>query len=78
MSRKKNVALLSVASNTLLIVLKLIAGVLSGSVSIISEAIHSMMDLVAAVIAFFAVRLPMRRRMTIILTATRNSRMSPA
>ncbi|MDO6386776.1 MULTISPECIES: cation diffusion facilitator family transporter [unclassified Uliginosibacterium] len=57
MSRKKNVALLSVASNTLLIVLKLAAGVLSGSVSIISEAIHSMMDLVAAVIAFFAVRL---------------------
>ncbi|MBS1208287.1 MAG: cation transporter [Proteobacteria bacterium] len=57
MSRKKNVALLSVASNTLLIVLKLFAGVMSGSVSIISEAIHSMMDLVAAVIAFFAVRL---------------------
>jgi len=57
MSRKKNVALLSVASNSLLIVLKLIAGVMSGSVSIISEAIHSMMDLVAAVIAFFAVRL---------------------
>ena len=57
MSRKKNVALLSVASNTLLITLKLIAGTLSGSVSIISEAIHSMMDLVAAVIAFFAVRL---------------------
>lgn len=57
MSRKKNVALLSVASNSLLIALKLIAGLLSGSVSIISEAIHSMMDLVAAVIAFFAVRL---------------------
>lgn len=57
MSRKKNVALLSVASNTLLITLKLVAGTLSGSVSIISEAIHSMMDLIAAVIAFFAVRL---------------------
>jgi cation diffusion facilitator family transporter len=57
MNRKKNVALLSVASNSLLIVLKLIAGALSGSVSIISEAIHSMMDLVAAVIAFIAVRL---------------------
>lgn len=57
MSRKKNAALLSVASNSLLIVMKLVAGSLSGSVSIISEAIHSMMDLVAAVIAFFAVRL---------------------
>lgn len=57
MSRKKNVALLSVASNTFLIVIKLAVGVISGSVSIISEAIHSMMDLVAALIAFFSVRL---------------------
>ncbi len=43
---------MSVASNMLLIVLKLVAGLMSGSVSIISEAIHSMMDLLAAVIAF--------------------------
>ena len=46
--------------NIFLIVLKLIAGILSGSVSIISEAIHSMMDLVAAVIAFFSVRIASR------------------
>ncbi len=57
MNKKVSVARLSVASNTLLIVLKLIAGLMSGSVSIISEAIHSMMDLLAAVIAFFAVRI---------------------
>lgn len=56
MNRKSRIALLSVGSNTLLIVLKLIVGLISGSVSIISEAIHSMMDLVAAVIAFFSVR----------------------
>lgn len=56
MNRKSRVALLSVGSNSVLIVLKLGAGLLSGSVSIISEAIHSMMDLVAAVIAFFSVR----------------------
>ncbi|MBK9393672.1 MAG: cation transporter [Uliginosibacterium sp.] len=56
MNRKSRVALLSIASNCLLIVLKLVVGVISGSVSIISEAIHSMMDLVAAVIAFFSVR----------------------
>lgn len=56
MNRKSRVALLSIASNTLLIVLKLVVGIISGSVSIISEAIHSMMDLVAAVIAFFSVR----------------------
>lgn len=54
--RKTRVALLSIISNTTLIVLKVIAGILSGSVSIISEAIHSAMDLVASFIAFFSVR----------------------
>jgi cation diffusion facilitator family transporter len=53
---KINIARLSVASNTLLIIMKLVVGIISGSVSIISEAIHSSMDLIAAIIAFFAVR----------------------
>lgn len=53
---KVNTARLSVVSNTLLIILKLTAGIISGSVSIISEAIHSCMDLVASLIAFFSVR----------------------
>lgn len=57
MNVKVKTARLSIFSNILLIVIKLIAGMLSGSVSIISEAIHSMMDLVAAVIAFFSVRI---------------------
>ena len=48
--------MLSVISNTTLIILKIVAGLLSGSVSIISEAIHSGMDLVASIIAFFSVR----------------------
>ncbi len=56
MSVKTSIARLSVFSNTLLIAMKLIVGIISGSVSIISEAIHSSMDLVAAVIAFFAVK----------------------
>ena len=51
------VARLSVISNSLLIAMKLIVGIISGSVSILSEAIHSSMDLVAAIIAFFAVRI---------------------
>jgi len=55
MNAKVSVARLSILSNTLLILMKLAAGILSGSVSIISEAIHSSMDLVAAVIAFFSV-----------------------
>jgi cation diffusion facilitator family transporter len=56
MNKKVSVARLSVISNTFLILLKFIAGIMSGSVSIISEAIHSMMDLLAAIIAFFSVR----------------------
>ena len=49
-------ALLSVGSNTLLIVLKIVVGMMIGSVAVISEAIHSGVDLIAALIAFFAVR----------------------
>jgi cation diffusion facilitator family transporter len=56
MNPKVKVARLSIASNTLLIIMKLVVGILSGSVSIISEAIHSSMDLVAALIAFFSVK----------------------
>lgn len=56
MNIKANTARLSILSNSLLIVMKLIAGILSGSVSIISEAIHSSMDLIAAIIAFFSVK----------------------
>ena len=53
---KVRAAQLSVASNTLIVLLKLVVGVWTGSVSILSEAVHSATDLVAATIAFFAVR----------------------
>ena len=53
---KERVARLSVGSNTLLVVLKLAVGFAIGSVAIIAEAVHSGIDLVAAVIAYFAVR----------------------
>jgi cation diffusion facilitator family transporter len=56
MNAKVSVARLSIISNTLLIILKLAVGIISGSVSILSEAIHSSMDLIAAVIAFLSVR----------------------
>ena len=56
MNKKTRAAALSVASNTLLILLKITAGILTGSVSLIAEAVHSSMDLAAAVIAFFSVR----------------------
>jgi cation diffusion facilitator family transporter len=54
--RKVRVAVLSVVSNTTLVVIKLIAGLMIGSVSIISEAIHSGVDLLAAIIALFSVK----------------------
>lgn len=54
--QKTAVAALSVASNTLLLAGKLTIGLLIGSVSVISEAIHSGFDLVASFIALFAVR----------------------
>lgn len=49
-------ALLSIFSNSLLITLKLIAGIIMGSVSVISEAIHSFIDLLASIIAFFSIK----------------------
>ena len=52
---KKIAAGLSIFSNTAIIILKVIAGVISGSISIISEAVHSMSDLLASVLTFFAV-----------------------
>lgn len=54
-TEKKFAAGLSIASNAIIIVLKLIAGVISGSISIISEAIHSLSDFLASVLTFFAV-----------------------
>jgi cation diffusion facilitator family transporter len=53
---KESTARLSVLSNTGLVLMKFIVGTAIGSVSIISEAIHSSMDLIAALIAFFSVR----------------------
>jgi len=53
---KVRAAGLSIASNSLLVAGKLVVGVLTGSISILSEAAHSASDLVAALIAFFSVR----------------------
>jgi cation diffusion facilitator family transporter len=53
---KSRAASVSIASNSCLIAFKLVVGLLSGSISIISEALHSSSDLVAAIIAFYAVR----------------------
>lgn len=56
LNTRTGVAVLSIASNSFLVVAKLAVGVSIGSVSVISEALHSGIDLLAAVIAFVAVR----------------------
>jgi len=54
--RKTRAAALSILSNSLLIALKLVAGVLTGSIAIVTEAIHSSIDLIASIVAFVSVR----------------------
>lgn len=53
---KVRAAAVSITSNSCLIVLKVAAGLLTGSVGILSDAVHSLMDLVASMIAFASVR----------------------
>jgi cation diffusion facilitator family transporter len=53
---KSGAAGLSIASNATLIVLKLVAGAITGSIAIITEAVHSAIDLLASIVAFFSVR----------------------
>ncbi len=59
-ARRKRAARASVISNTCLIAAKLSVGLAIGSVSVISEAIHSSVDLAAALVAFIAVRVAAR------------------
>ena len=53
---KRSTARLSIISNALLVIMKLTIGIAIGSVSIISEAIHSGIDLIAALIAYISVK----------------------
>lgn len=56
-AEKKNVAGASVIAAIFLSGFKLTIGVLTGSLGILSEALHSGLDLVAAVITFFSVKI---------------------
>jgi cation diffusion facilitator family transporter len=53
---KTRAASISIASNLLLIALKIAAGAITGSIAILTEAVHSSIDLVASVIALVSVR----------------------
>src|SRR6185369_16988888 len=56
-SEKQSVALVSMFASAVLALAKLAAGLLTGSLGILSEAVHSFTDFCATVITFFAVRL---------------------
>lgn len=49
------VARLSIYSNTILLILKLVTGISMGSISVLSEALHSGIDLLAAFVANYSV-----------------------
>jgi cation diffusion facilitator family transporter len=54
--KRSRAAAVSIISNTSLIALKVVAGLITGSVAILTEAIHSAVDLAASFIAYFSVR----------------------
>jgi cation diffusion facilitator family transporter len=57
---QRRIALVSVAAAATLVVLKLAAGLASGSLGLVSEAVHSGTDLVAALLTLFAVGIAIR------------------
>ena len=57
---QQRTALVSVVAAVALVVVKLVAGLASGSLGLIAEALHSGTDLVAALLTLFAVRLAVR------------------
>ncbi len=57
MSKKAKVAALSIFSNTLLVLSKAVVGIITGSISVISESVHSGIDLIASVIAYYSVKI---------------------
>jgi len=54
---KKNVALSSVIAAVFLTGFKFVVGIVTGSLGILSEALHSLLDLLAAIVTFFSVRM---------------------
>ncbi|VXC17939.1 Cation transporter [Bacillus sp. 349Y] len=56
MNSTPKIAFLSVISNSFVVILKIVVGLITGSVAVLSEAIHSSLDLMASLIAFISVR----------------------
>ena len=57
---QQRTALFSIAAAVFLVALKLVTGLLTGSLAMIAEAAHSGTDLVAALLTFYALRVAIR------------------
>jgi cation diffusion facilitator family transporter len=55
-SEKQRVAFTSVIAAVFLTAVKIVVGIFTGSLGILSEAAHSLLDMCAAVVTFFAVK----------------------
>lgn len=60
MAPQQRTALFSIAAAVFLVGLKLVTGLLTGSLAMVAEAAHSGTDLVAAVLTFYALRVAIR------------------
>jgi cation diffusion facilitator family transporter len=60
MPSPQRIALASVVAAAVLVAIKLVVGLLSNSLGVLAEAIHSATDLAAALLTFFAVRVAVR------------------
>src|SRR5262249_56614986 len=56
-NEKQSVALTSIAASAILTIAKAVVGFATGSLAILSEAAHSLIDLAATVMTYFAVRI---------------------
>ncbi len=55
-SEKQRVAIISMASSAVLAIIKLLAAIFSGSLGVLSEAIHGLIDFGATIVTVFAIR----------------------
>ena len=81
MNEKERAALVSIAASAGLTVAKAAIGLLTGSLAILSEAGHSLIDLAATVLTYFAVRISGKPETNLVICRTllfRSIRMLPA
>ena len=74
---KTRVAAISVFVSAGMAAAKFAVGIIIGSLALISEALHSSVDVIATIITWLVVRVSDRRPTTSTITATASSRASP-